>query len=339
MASVYRTRSRKVHLARAGPVGLCLLLFPQSLSAVGYKVLLGSRVLPKERCQGKCLHICRSGCRLVSLQGTGRLKPSVRMKHDVETWKAQVAVGRRNGKIIGHMTRVTDVMCLGAGLSRGLVQEELHDWELDLSPSHGLDQGAHELQDARLMCGRISTFLRRRTLIRELRWLMEATKQAQPTGNTKEARTLIAACSMDRGPLELLVQIVHHAQGNRSAAAGTCPAAYTAHLLRGLPDKHADDSGAHDGFWRRDEPRRITAGMDHPLRPRQRSSKPEHPGIHEGVIASFRVVLHSTAKHFVLADFLRGSFAQLQEQASPARHRRLIRHHEAEQGLARTYRI
>ena len=81
--------------------------------------------------------------------------------------------------------------------------------------------------------------------------------------------------------------------------------------------------------------------MDHYLRPGQRSSKREHPGIHEGVIASCRVVLHSTAKHFVLADFVRGLFrsfkSSTQEQASPARHRLLIRHHEAEQGLATTF--
>ena len=83
--------------------------------------------------------------------------------------------------------------------------------------------------------------------------------------------------------------------------------------------------------------------MDHYLRPGQRSSKREHPGIHEGVIASCRVVLHSTAKHFVLADFVRGLFrsfkSSTQEQASPARHRLLIRHHEAEQGLATTFCI
>ena len=83
--------------------------------------------------------------------------------------------------------------------------------------------------------------------------------------------------------------------------------------------------------------------MDHYLRPGQRSSKREHPGIHEGVIASCRVVLHSTAKHFVLADFVRGLFrsfkSSTQEQASPARHRLLIRHHEAEQGLGTTFCI
>ena len=40
-------------------------------------------------------------------------------------------------------------------------------------------------------------------------WGRRGAKQAQQQGNTKEATTFTVAFSMDRGPLDMLVQIVH----------------------------------------------------------------------------------------------------------------------------------
>ena len=40
-------------------------------------------------------------------------------------------------------------------------------------------------------------------------WGRRGKKQAQLQGNTKEATTFTVAFSMDRGPLDMLVQIVH----------------------------------------------------------------------------------------------------------------------------------
>ena len=40
-------------------------------------------------------------------------------------------------------------------------------------------------------------------------WGRRGTKHAQLQGNTKEATTFTVAFSMDRGPLDMLVQIVH----------------------------------------------------------------------------------------------------------------------------------
>ena len=39
-------------------------------------------------------------------------------------------------------------------------------------------------------------------------WIRRGVKQAQLQGNTREATTLTVAISMDRGPLDMLVQIV-----------------------------------------------------------------------------------------------------------------------------------
>ena len=60
---------------------------------------------------------------------------------------------------------------------------------------------------------------------------------------------------------------------------------------------------------------------------------------HGGVTASRRAVLHPTAQHFVLAAMRLGHIPQLQDlrpDASPLRHRRLIRRHRDKQGMATT---
>ena len=44
--------------------------------------------------------------------------------------------------------------------------------------------------------------------VHQIGWCRRGVKQAQPQGNTREATTFTAAFSMDRGPLDMLVQIV-----------------------------------------------------------------------------------------------------------------------------------
>ena len=45
--------------------------------------------------------------------------------------------------------------------------------------------------------------------VHQIGWGRRGVKQAQLQGNTREATTFTVAFSMDRGPLDMLVQIVH----------------------------------------------------------------------------------------------------------------------------------
>ena len=45
--------------------------------------------------------------------------------------------------------------------------------------------------------------------VHQIGWGRRGVKQAQMQGNTKEATTFTVAFGMDRGPLDMLVQIVH----------------------------------------------------------------------------------------------------------------------------------
>ena len=147
-----------------------------------------------------------------------------------------------------HILRVTDVLCLSAVTIRGLVLEWLDAEGLDVRPGkwwvrrllHGT-RLSHK-KPAKCLKELHSPALQEANTHRlfiKLCWLMDThavgadrvvnidetscrllpvhqigcgrrgEKQAQLQGNTKEATTFTIAFSMDRGPLDMLVQIVH----------------------------------------------------------------------------------------------------------------------------------
>ena len=54
-------------------------------------------------------------------------------------------------------------------------------------------------------------------------WGRRGVKQVQLQGNTKEATTFTTAFSMDRGPLDMLVQIVHAGKTDAVLPGQPCP--------------------------------------------------------------------------------------------------------------------
>ena len=124
-----------------------------------------------------------------------------------------------------HIMRVTDVLCLSAATIRGLVLEWLD--------AEGLDGRPGDTWVKRLLRGMCLSskkpdkclkelhspehqYANTHQLFIELCWLMDKhavsadrVKQAQLHGNAKEATTFTIAFSIDRGPLDMLVQIAH----------------------------------------------------------------------------------------------------------------------------------
>ena len=165
-----------------------------------------------------------------------------------------------------------------------------------------------------------------RLLVHQIGWSRPGVKQAQAT-------TFTVAFSMDRGAVDVLVQIVH--TGNTDAVLPEQP--WQDHTP--LPD-----IAARDRSGRRDEPRQgrtiVDPSLGHGEHPRQR----RYPCRHEGDVSSRRAVLHPSKKHVVLAAFRRGRLLQLQElhpaaserHSCPLRFRRLVRPHRDEKGMATT---
>ena len=151
-------------------------------------------------------------------------------------------------RLSDHIMRVTDVLCLSAITIHGLVLEWLDAEGLDVRPSYTwvkrLLRGMRLRYKKRAKCVKElhspeQQHVNTHRLFIKLCWLMEkhavsadrvvnvdetscrllpmhqtgwgrlGVKQAQLQGNTKEATTFTVAFSMDRGPLDMLVQVVH----------------------------------------------------------------------------------------------------------------------------------
>ena len=147
-----------------------------------------------------------------------------------------------------HILRVTDVLCLSAVTTRALVNEWLDAEELDVRPSscwvkqllRGMrlsfkkpakclkELHSPALQEANThrlfikLCWlmdnhavsadrvvNIDETSCRLVPVQLVGWGRRGVKQPQLQGNTKEATTFTVAFSMDRGPLDMLVPIVH----------------------------------------------------------------------------------------------------------------------------------
>ena len=147
-----------------------------------------------------------------------------------------------------HIMRVTDVLCLSAVTIHGLVLEWLDAEGLDVQPCyewvrrllHGMrlsfkkpakclkELHSPALQEANThrlfikLCWlmdkhavsadrvvNIDETSCRLLPVHQTGWGRRGVKQAQLQGNTREATTYTVAFSMDRGPLDMLVQIVH----------------------------------------------------------------------------------------------------------------------------------
>ena len=78
--------------------------------------------------------------------------------------------------------------------------------------------------------------------VHRIGWRRRGVKQAQLQGNTREATTFTVALSMDRGPLDMLLQIVHAGTtGARSSRHVRGRLGNDDHGPRGLPGRHAGD--------------------------------------------------------------------------------------------------
>ena len=147
-----------------------------------------------------------------------------------------------------HIMKVTDVLCLSAITIHGLVHEWLDAEGLDVRPGksgsrellHGMrlsykkpakclkELHSPALQEANThrlfikLCWlmdkhavsadrvvNIDETSCRLLPVHQIGWGRRGVKQAQIQGNTREATTFTVALSMDRGPLDMLVQIVH----------------------------------------------------------------------------------------------------------------------------------
>ena len=147
-----------------------------------------------------------------------------------------------------HIMRVTDVLCLSAVTVRGLVLEWLDAEGLDARPCQRWVQqllrgmrlsfkkpakclkelhspALQEANTQRLFI-KLCWLMNKHAVsadrvvnidetschllpVHQIGWGRRGVKQAQLQGNTKEATTFTVAFSMDRGPLDMLVQIVH----------------------------------------------------------------------------------------------------------------------------------
>ena len=88
-------------------------------------------------------------------------------------------------------------------------------------------------------------------------WDHRGVKQAQLQGNAKEATTLTVAFSMDRGALDMLVQIVQAGQDRRRPARG----AHSPRHVRVRLGHHDDAPAAHSHIGQRAEPEQRRTGV------------------------------------------------------------------------------
>ena len=153
--------------------------------------------------------------------------------------------------------------------------------------------------------------------VHQIGWGWRDVTKAQLQGNAMEAMTFTVAFSMDRGPVDMLVQIVQAGQTPScrsspgwSALTTTRPGkawATTTKLLQltaTLDNVLNQSSGSFSGTWP--------------------ASTPAHPGRHAGDVASRRAALHPTTNHVVLAALRHGRLPQLQTPASTTLARSVI---------------
>ena len=113
-----------------------------------------------------------------------------------------------------HIMRVTDVLCLSAVTIRGLVLDGSNGTRRVSQSKTGPATSAFIklcwLMDKHAVSAdRVVKTSCRLLLVHQIGWGRRGVKQAQLQGNTREATTFTVAFSMDRGPLDMLVQIVH----------------------------------------------------------------------------------------------------------------------------------
>ena len=189
-----------------------------------------------------CAPSCSSGStRTLPTAGSGA-------RHEQRRGRGSMLAPTDTTRLSEHTMRVTDVLCLSAITIHGLVLEWLDAEGLDVRPSYKwvwrLLRGMRLSfkKPAKCLKELHSPALQEANTHRmfiKLCWLMEkhavsadrvvnidetscrllqvhqtgwgrlGVKQAQLKGNTKEATTFTVAFSKDRGPLDMLVQIVH----------------------------------------------------------------------------------------------------------------------------------
>ena len=170
-------------------------------------------------------------------------------------------------------------------------------------------------------------------------WGRRGVKQAQLQGNTREATTFTVAFSMDRGPLDMLAQIVH--AGKTDAVLPEQPWPERTHHVT-----------SENGWATTTTILQLAASLDDVMNPSKEGQSWvllwDMASIHasEGTLAAMkptrRAVLHPAAQHVVFAALRRGRLPQLQElhpdagerHACPLRHRRLLRRLGHEQSMA-----
>ena len=167
----------------------------------------------------------------------------------------------------------------------------------------------------------------------QIGWIRRGVKQSQQQGNTREATTFTVAFSMDRGQLDMLVQIVH--AGRRLAGAAL---AHTRHVtsetawattttilqLAATLDDVFDPSKEGQAWILLWDMASIHASAD--------------TLAHEGHFSSRRAVLHPAAQHVVLAALPSSAASRAPDagdhDTGPLRQRRLVRRRGHEQGMA-----
>ena len=172
-------------------------------------------------------------------------------------------------------------------------------------------------------------------LVRQTGWGRHGAKQAQLQGNTKEATTFTVAFSMDRGPLDMLVQIVH--AGKTDTVLTEQPWLERTHHVT-----------SENGWATTTTILQLAAALDDVMNP----SKEGQSWIllcdissidsHANRSPSRGAVLNPATKHVEFAALRRGRLPQLQELQSGAgvRHscplcpRWLLRRLDIEQGMA-----
>ena len=125
-------------------------------------------------------------------------------------------------RLSDHIMRVIDVLCLsavtirerlGAWMARRRVTRRYKKPAKCMKKLRSLEQqhaNTHRLfvKQCCLM-DQHAVNADRLKLVHQIGWGRRGVKQAQLQGNTREATTFTVAFSMDRGPLDMLVQIVH----------------------------------------------------------------------------------------------------------------------------------
>ena len=231
-----------------------------------------------------------------------------------------------------HIMRGTDVLYLSVVTVRGLVLEWLD------AMSGGL--AVQGVMTRRLFL-KVGWLMDKHAVsadcllaVQTIRWSRRCVKQAQLQGNTREATTLTAALSMDCGALDMLVQFLH---------AGKTDA-----VLPAQPWPHIHHVTSENGWATTSKILKLANALGDAMNPGGEGESwillwnmasihaiRKHTGRHGGVTAS---------QHFVLAALRLGRIPQLQELRPDAnerhccqlRHRRLIRRHRDEPGMATT---